>query len=229
MITDVQAALGYLFRQPVLLDEALTHKSHLQGNKNSGQRDNERLEFLGDSVLALIVSEYVASAYPTSKEGELSKIKAHLVSRHSLAKAARRMDFGRFLRLGRGEEVTQGRDKSSLLANALEAVIAAIYVDGGLDAARAFVLRVLHTELENLGTRTAETIAQDYKSQLQERSQKHYENVPHYRVVRESGPDHQKGFEVEVIVNGTVRGCGIGRNKKEAEQRAAQQALEKES
>ena len=227
-MTDVQETLGYQFSQPSLLEEALTHRSHLQGTRDIDQRDNERLEFLGDSVLALVISEYVASAFPTSKEGELSKTKAHLVSRLSLAKAARRLSLGQFLLLGRGEEVTQGRDKSSLLANALEAVIAAIYLDGGLDPARTFILRALRTELNELSMATVETIAQDYKSRLQERTQKHHDTVPHYRIVRESGPDHQKCFEIEVIVNGMIRGIGLGQNKKEAEQRAAQQAWENE-
>ena len=227
MIAEVQSVIGYVFRQHTLLDEALTHKSFFQGHKEAGGGDNERLEFLGDSVLALVVSEYLASALPTSKEGELSKIKARLVSRHSLARAARRLSLGSWLKLGRGEEHTKGREKSSLLANTLEAIMGAIYLDGGLEAARSFILRVLQPELDGLNGAKAESINWDYKSRLQEWSHRHYEAVPIYQIIAESGPDHQKSFEVEVLVKGQAFGRGRGKTKKEAEQLAAREALEK--
>ena len=227
MIAEVQSVIGYVFRQHTLLDEALTHKSFFQGHKDSEGRDNERLEFLGDAVLALVVSEYLASALPASNEGELSKIKARLVSRHSLARAASRLKLGSWLKLGRGEEQTKGREKSSLLANTLEAIMAAIYLDGGLEAARFFILRVLQPELDAVNGSKAESINWDYKSRLQEWSHKHHEAVPLYRIIAESGPDHQKSFEVEVLVKGQALGCGRGTTKKEAEQLAARQALEK--
>ena len=226
MIDEAQLALDYTFRQPELLQEALTHKSYLQGKQEVGQRDNERLEFLGDAVLALVISEYVISACPISPEGKLSKVKARLVSRHSLSRAAQRLKLGKWLRLGRGEEQTKGREKTSLLANALEAIMAAIYLDGGLGAARTFILRVLQPELEGIEWSKGGTLDWDFKSRLQEWSHQHYETVPTYRTIQESGPDHQKAFDVEVLVKGRVLGRGQGKTRKDAEQQAARQALE---
>ena len=226
MIDEVQLALDYRFQQPKLLQEALTHKSYLQGKQEVGQQDNERLEFLGDAVLALVISEYVTSACPTSREGELSKVKARVVSRHSLAQAAQRLKLGEWLRLGRGEERTKGREKTSLLANALEAVIAAMYLDGGIAATRTFILRILQPELQIVEEIRAGGLDWDYKSRLQEWSHKYYETVPTYRTIHESGPDHQKAFDVEVLVKGRVLGRGKGTTRKDAEQQAARQALE---
>lgn len=223
-IDEAQQAIGYRFGCPALLDEALTHKSYVNEQKDRGGRDNERLEFLGDAVLSLIIGEHVVAALPDASEGELSKLKARLVSEASLARAARGLGLGALLRLGRGEELNQGRDKNSLLANAVEAVLAAIYLDGGLDAARAFALRACAGELEQIGN-DAEAQG-DYKTQLQEWCQKRYETLPQYETVRESGPDHQKLFEVQVTVQGELVGAGVGRTKKEAEQVAAKQAVE---
>lgn len=223
-----QEAIGYRFCLPRLLDQALTHRSHVNEIRDKGCKHNERLEFLGDAVLALIVSEHLANVFPDSSEGELSKLKARLVSEPFLAKAARRLDLGSLLRLGRGEELTQGREKSSLLANALEAVIAAVYLDGGLAAARTFTLRAFAPELEDLKRREeAEwpSVVQDYKTQIQEWCQKRYDSLPQYALLRESGPDHQKVFEVQVAVGADVLGMGVGRTKKEAEQMAAKEAL----
>ncbi len=217
---------GYEFRQPRLLEEALTHKSHVNEAKEKSDRHNERLEFLGDAVLALIVSEYLAASFPGSTEGELSKLKARLVSETSLARAARRLNLGSRLRLGRGEELTQGREKNSLLANAVEALIAAVYLDGGLEAARSFTIRTLTQELEELRELHGPAAIQDYKTQIQEWCQKRFEVLPQYATVRETGPDHQKTFEVKLTVRGEVLGVGVGRSKKEAEQMAAKQALE---
>ena len=227
MIDEVQSTIDYRFRRPELLLEALTHRSYLQGNQEAGRRDNERLEFLGDAVLALVISEYVTSACPVSREGELSKVKARLVSRHSLAQAAQRLQLGKWLRLGRGEERTKGREKNSLLANALEAVIAAIYLDGGMEASRSFTLRILQPELEGFKAAKTGPLDWDYKSRLQEWSHKHYEAAPTYRTIHESGPDHQKAFEVEVLVKGRVLGTGSGSTRKDAEQQAARQALDR--
>ncbi len=226
MLAEVQSNLGYVFHKPELLQIALTHKSFLQGNHDSDQKDNERFEFLGDAILALVVSEFIVHAYPKANEGELSKVKAFLVSRSSLAKVARRLNLGRGLRLGRGEEATHGREKSSLLANALEAVIAAVYIDGGGDAAKTFILEALKPELAELDSVTFRDHRGDYKSHLQELTHKQNEASPDYRLVDESGPDHQKVFEVEVLIKGQVRGRGRGKTKKEAEQFAARQALE---
>lgn len=226
-LDEAQQAIGYTFRNPRLLDEALTHTSYVNEFRDQGFKDNERLEFLGDAALALIISEHVAAACPDWTEGELSKLRSRLVSETSLARAARRLDLGKLLRLGRGEERTHGRDKDSILANTLEAVLAAVYADGGLDAARNFTLRVFAQELHEATSREAGGAASgDYKTQLQEWCQQRYDRVPQYVTTKESGPDHQKTFEVQVMVQDEVLGRGTGRSKKEAEQAAAQQALE---
>lgn len=228
-IEEAYSSIGYVFRHPHLLDEALTHKSHVNEVKDKRDKHNERLEFLGDAVLALVMSQHLIYAFPDWTEGELSKLKARLVSEASLAKAARRLDLGHLLRLGRGEELTQGREKSSLLANALEALIAAVYLDGGLEATRAFILRAFAQDLEELTAhRTPDQVAdsQDYKTRFQEWCQKRFEALPQYVIVRESGPDHQKTFEVQLQLRGEILGTGTGRTKKEAEQKAAKQALQ---
>ncbi|MEW6544518.1 MAG: ribonuclease III [Nitrospirota bacterium] len=223
-VHDAQRAIGYQFRQPQLLDEALTHKSHVNETKSKERRHNERLEFLGDAVLSLIVSDHLAVTCPDAPEGELSKLKARLVSEAALAAVARDLRLGALLRLGRGEELTQGREKNSLLANALEALIAAVYLDGGLEAARTFTLQAFAPALGQVRAGQGDLVG-DYKTQLQEWCQKRFEALPQYVIVRESGPDHQKTFEVQVAVQGDVVGVGIGRTKKEAEQMAAKQAL----
>lgn len=224
LVEEAQKIFQYAFTQSALLEEALTHKSHLQGKQDGTVKDNERLEFLGDAVLGLIISEYLAQTYPDLTEGDLSQTRAQLVRQSSLAQAARRMKLGDLLRLGRGEERTQGRGKSSLLANALEAVIAAIYLDGGLRPARVFVLNALEANLLALDQSNFMSSRQDYKSQLQEWCQRQYSSTPEYHLVGESGPDHQKVFEVEVSIQGTIKGRGIGNSKKSAEQEAAKQA-----
>lgn len=225
-LDEAQQAIGYTFRDPRLLDEALTHTSYVNELREQESKDNERLEFLGDAVLALVISEHVASACPDLAEGALSKLRASLVSEATLARVARRLDLGRLLRLGRGEERTHGRDKDSILANTLEAVLAAIYRDGGLDAARRFALDAFAQELREITNQDAGR-AGDYKTRLQEWCQQRYGIVPQYTTTRESGPAHQKTFEVAVTIQGEVLGRGTGRSKKEAEQAAAQQALER--
>jgi ribonuclease-3 len=227
-LDEAQQAIGYTFRNPALLDEALTHTSYVNETRSEAPKDNERLEFLGDAVLALIISEHVAAAWPDLAEGALSKLRAHLVSEATLARVARRLDLGRLIRLGRGEERTQGRDKESILANTLEAVLAAVYRDGGLEAARSFTLGAFAQELRDAESREGrEPLAGDYKTQLQEWSQRTYDSVPRYVTERESGPDHRKTFAIHVLVQGRVLGRGTGRSKKEAEQAAAQEALGK--
>ncbi|MCS6319060.1 MAG: ribonuclease III [Nitrospira sp.] len=224
-IEAVQRLLGYRFHQPRLLEEALTHKSYSNERRSKDRTQNERLEFLGDAVLSLVMSEYLAAEFPGSNEGGLSKLKAHLVSEASLAKAARRMKLGHLLRLGKGEELSKGREKHSLLADALEALIAAIYLDGGLEASRTFTLRVLEEELLATRAEQARPGMEDYKTQLQEVRQKRFDTLPQYATVRESGPDHEKVFEVELTIQGVMRGIGRGHSKKEAEQMAAKVAL----
>jgi ribonuclease-3 len=220
------APFKYRFNDSALLDEALTHKSYVNERKGSSQSHNERLEFLGDAVLSLIVSDYLATRYPQLSEGALSKLKAKLVSEPSLAAAARRLDLGVRLRLGRGEELSKGREKTSLLADGLEAVIAAVYLDGGLEAGRVFTLDALADELGHIESSQTKPGDDDYKTRFQEWCQRRYELLPRYVTVHETGPDHQKLFRVEVSVGEQVVGCGQGHSKKEAEQAAAKRALE---
>jgi ribonuclease-3 len=217
----------YRFKNAALLHEALTHKSHVNERKGSTRKHNERLEFLGDAVLSLVVSDHLASLFPRLTEGALSKLKAKLVSETSLAAAAKRLNLGAHLQLGRGEELSKGREKQSLLADALEAVIAAIYLDGGLEASRTFTLDALCEELSRIESQQAKPGGDDYKTRFQEWCQKRYDALPRYVMVKASGPDHQKLFEVDVQIEGKVAGSGRGHSKKEAEQMAAQQALEK--
>ena len=224
-IHDIQKTLNYVFNQEALLSQALTHRSFSHTPEQTTAQHNERLEFLGDAVLGLVISESVGTIFPTYTEGELSKLKAGLISRATLAKAAGRLHLGQWLRLGRGEEVSSGREKHSLLANALEALIGAIYLDSGLEAARSFIDRVLATELTNLRDKPEIAVGGDWKSRLQEWMHKHDGTSPQYRLVQESGPDHQKVFSIRVEICGQVMGEGEGHTKKEAEQRAAEQAF----
>ena len=223
-----QKTLGYSFRKPDLLREALTHKSYLNemraSEKDRAAQDNERLEFLGDAVLDLAVSERLIALYPLSNEGDLSKMKARIVSEVTLARVAKRLGVGKFLLLGRGEERTRGREKPSLLADALEAVIAAVYLDGGFEIARTVLLKIFEDEIHRPDPHRDDI---DYKTELQERCQREFEVLPTYRVLRESGPDHQKLFEVKLTIKEELFGIGRGRSKKEAEQQAAKQAIEK--
>ncbi|HEX4544546.1 MAG TPA: ribonuclease III, partial [Candidatus Acidoferrum sp.] len=187
--------------------------------------DNERLEFLGDAVLELLASEYLLANFPEWSEGQLSKSRARIVNASSLEAAARRLRLGEHLRLGRGEEKTGGREKQTLLADAFEAIVAAVYLDSGLGAARGVLRRVLFEQaLEERGERIAES---DRKSALQEYLQGRGQPPAEYRLAGESGPDHQKLFQIEVWINGERMAMGEGSTKKEAEQRAARRALEK--
>jgi ribonuclease-3 len=230
---SLEERLAYHFQRPELLAVALTHSSAAGELQPSGQplggggaalgASNERLEFLGDAVLALAVSESLVSAFPGWSEGQLSKSRARLVNAGSLAEAARRLELGAHLRLGKGEENTGGREKSGLLADAFEAVVAAVYLDGGLDAAREFLRRTLMVPaLVDTGMGLAES---DRKSALQEFLQARGQAPAAYRVFAETGPEHRKQFEVEVWVEGKRLAAGSGSTKKEAEQRAAFAAL----
>jgi ribonuclease-3 len=225
-IDSLQAALSYRFRNRALLEEALTHSSYVNEQRQSAVSHNERLEFLGDAVLSLVMTESLASTLPGLTEGALSKLKARLVSESSLACVARRIQLGQYLRLGKGEDRSKGREKESLLADALEAVIAAVHLDGGFDAGRTVTLRLFAEELQEIAAQGTSPGSGDFKTQFQEWCQKRYDLLPRYQTVRESGPDHDKVFEVEVWVNDEVKGVGSGRSKKEAEQSAARKALE---
>ncbi len=232
----LQQRLSHKFAQPTLLTRALTHSSavpELRGSRPEDaealtsaeiKQDNERLEFLGDAVLELLASEYLLAKFPDWSEGQLSKSRARIVNARSLEMAARRLQLGDYLRLGRGEEKTGGREKQTILADAFEAVIAALYLDAGLESARGVLVRWLFEHaLEEDGERMAES---DRKSALQEFLQGRGESPAEYRVAGETGPDHQKVFEIEVWANGERLARGFGATKKEAEQRAARLALQ---
>src|SRR5436853_340471 len=222
---SLQARIAYRFRDRGLLEHALTHKSRAAEDVSGGVADNESLEFLGDAVLGLVVADALFRQYPDYNVGQKSKIKASIVSTQALARQAEQIELGEQLILGRGEEKTGGRFKQALLADAYEALIAAIYLDGGLEAAATF----LHRELKEAIDAGAESnfVGQDYKSALQERVQALGRPLPEYRIAGEAGPDHRKIFSVEVVVGGEVLGAASGKAKKEAEQEAARMALER--
>jgi ribonuclease-3 len=230
----LEERLGYKFLKPELLQRALTHSSAIPELRAShtGEtehdpvpQNNEQLEFLGDAVLDMLASEYLLAMFPSWSEGQLSKSRARLVNARSLELAARRVRLGEHLRLGRGEEKTGGRDKPALLADAFEAVLAAIYLDGGLAAAREVLRRVLFEQaVEERGERIADS---DRKSALQEFLQGRGQPPAEYRLAGETGPDHQKMFKIEVWVAGECLASAEGSTKKEAEQRAARSALER--
>jgi ribonuclease-3 len=220
---ELQERIGYRFKDRGLLEHALTHKSRAAEDASGGVADNESLEFLGDAVLGLVVADMLFRKYPDYNEGQKSKIKAAVVSTHALARRAEQIQLGEHLLLGRGEEKTGGRFKQALLADGYEALIAALYLDGGLPAAAAFLERELTDAIES-GAGEA-VVGRDYKSALQERLQALGRPLPEYRVAAESGPDHRKEFTVDVVVGGDVLGTASGKAKKEAEQEAARLAL----
>ena len=220
---QLETRIGYRFKDRGLLEHALTHKSKAHEDPSGGVDDNESLEFLGDAVLGLVVSEALFRAFPTYTEGQKSKIKANLVSTASLAELAEVLGLGDHMILGRGEEKTGGRKKQALLADTCEALIAAIYIDGGLEPSRQFLLREFATGIED--ARQPEYFGRDHKSRLQERLQALGKPLPSYRIAGEVGPDHRKLFHVEVVVGEDVIAQGAGRTKKEAEQDGARSAL----
>ena len=217
----LQKKLGYKFNNIKLLENALCHSSYANEVRD-GQTSNERLEFLGDSVLSVIVADYLFENFKNIPEGELTKLRASLVCEKSLCAFSRQIELGNFLRLGKGEDHNGGRERDSILADAFEAVLAAIYLDGGMEVAREYVLRFVKAELNNKD----DEVFKDYKTALQEIIQRNPEESVSYILKSESGPDHDKVFEVEVHLNSNVIGKGKGKNKKKAEQMAAKQALE---
>jgi ribonuclease III len=222
---EIETRVGYRFKDRGLLEHALTHKSRAAEDVSGGVADNESLEFLGDAVLGLVVADALFRQYPNYNEGQKSKIKASIVSTQALARQAEEIRLGDHLILGRGEEKTGGRFKQALLADAYEALIAAIYLDGGLEAAETFLWRELKSAIDAGAVRNF--VGQDYKSALQERVQALGRPLPEYRIAGETGPDHRKIFEIEVVVGGEVLGAASGKAKKEAEQEAARLALER--
>lgn len=237
--SPLEAALGHSFGRRELLEQALTHSSHAhesdaEDTRPAPQRDNEQLEFLGDAVLGFVTSRLLFERFPSYHEGQLSKLRAHLVSARHLQQVAEQLELGRYLRLGRGEEKSGGRSKGALLVNALEALLAAMYLDAGLEAPRAFIVgRIIEPELARLGAEPAGSYpVTDHKSALQELLQARGRPQPVYALVKEEGPEHQKTFTVEIRVTEgdgrkELRARASGSTKKAAEQNAARKALEK--
>jgi ribonuclease III len=222
-VEELSAALGVSFADPDLLQQSLYHRSYLNEAPDREIESNERLEFLGDAVLSIIVSEKLYRDYPGLSEGQLSQIRASLVRWDALAQAAQRIDLGAYLVLGRGEELSGGRNRPSNLAGAYEALIGAAFLDGGMTKARKLVLKLLKADFEEIAARGATA---DSKSDLQHVAQTRWHQIPEYKLISSEGPDHAKLFTVEVAVGEQVLGRGQGRNKKQAELNAARQALE---
>ena len=221
-IVPLQETLGYKFADLRLLNKALTHKSYVN-EKNELIKHNERFEFLGDSVLDVLVSDYLVCEFSDYAEGTLSKIRAAVVNENCLAGLARKIELGKFLLLGKGEDMSGGRDKSSILADAFEALAGALFRDGGLESTSNVLLPLLAEEI-SVYDRSCDF--RDFKSELQEYTQNKWFCTPSYKVVNELGPDHAKEFEVSVIIKSKVKGQGVGKNKKKAEQAAAKMAME---
>ena len=221
---ELEEKLNYTFRNPGLLSEALSHSSYANEHRSAGRSSNERLEFLGDSVLGFVTAEFLFIEHPDLPEGDLTRIRAALVCEQSLYEVARKLDLGRYLKLGRGEEAGGGRERTSILADATEAVFAAVYLDGGMAAASELIHRVL---LDAEREEVMEERRRDYKTALQELVQRQADQVLTYRMTGEQGPDHAKTFQAEVLLNGQPVGAGSGHSKKEAEQAAARAALDR--
>ena len=221
-MTALEDRLGYSFRNRALLETALTHSSYANENRASGIVCNERLEFLGDSVLGVTVADFLYRHFPDMPEGRMTRLRAELVCEQSLHRVALELHLGDYLRLGKGEEHNGGRKRASILSDAVEAVIAAMYLDAGMETAAGFIHRCLLDDVRAIETPTFT----DYKTSLQELVQRHSGQVLSYELVGEEGPDHAKTFRVQVCLNGDPIGRGTGRTKKEAEQTAAANALE---
>ena len=222
MIKDLEVAIGYRFGNISLLQNALTHSSYANERWHDSLLSNERLEFLGDSILGMVVAKHLYRTFPDRPEGELSRMRADMVCESSLALIAQQLGLGEHLLLGHGEERLGGRNRPSILADAMESVIAACFLDGGMEAAEGIIERYV---LNHVPVKKMQNI--DYKTALQELVQQKRDQVLSYRLSGESGPDHNKQFQVEVSLNGKVVGIGVGSSKKRAEQDAARAALEK--
>lgn len=220
MIKDLEAAIGYRFQNITLLQNALAHSSYANERWHNSLASNERLEFLGDSVLGMVVAEYLYKTFPDRPEGELTRMRADMVCEGTLAQVANRIDLGTHLMVGHGEEQGGGRNRPSILADAVESVIAAMFLDGGMAAAKSFIERFILTEVP-----VTKLHHEDFKTALQELVQQKKNQVISYATVSQSGPDHDKSFVVEVSINGSVVGSGVGSSKKRAEQAAAEAAI----
>ena len=222
MIKDLENAIGYHFGNISLLQNALAHSSYANERWHNSLKSNERLEFLGDSILGMVTAEFLYRNYPNRLEGDLTRMRADMVCERALARVAEQMNLGEYLLLGNGEEQGGGRSRDSILADAVESVIAACFLDGGMEPARRLIERFV---LQNVPDKKLHNA--DYKTALQELVQKKKDQVLTYTLVGESGPDHDKKFDVQVLLNGTVVGCGSGSSKKRAEQAAARATIEK--
>lgn len=220
---NLQATLGVTFRDLSLLRQSLVHRSYLNENPDVPLVSNERLEFLGDAVLGFVVAEEIYHRFPDLSEGELTKLRSALVRGETLGRVALSLNLGEYLYLGRGEEETGGRRRTRNLGSTLEAVIGAVLIDQGFDAAKGFILRILGSELER---RIEDKLVADYKSRLQQIIQSEHKITPVYRTIEEVGPDHAKVFTVEVLAGDSILGHGAGRSKRAAEMEAAREALE---
>jgi len=218
----LEAKLGYRFKDPALLAHALVHRSWIAGKDIPYTENNERLEFLGDSILNMLVTEYLYEKFLDFPEGQMSKCKSAVVSGHALAQTSVLWDLGNYLRIGKGEARMGGRNKENILADAFEAILGAVYLDGGLDRVRDILVRFHFPRIESIVERGDFV---NHKSALLEAMQSKSKPLPEYKVVRESGPEHHKIFDVEVLLDGVVYGCGSGISKKKAEQEAAGAAL----
>lgn len=227
LLHHLQDLLGYRFQSVELMHQALVHRSYAHEKAETGAEDNERLEFLGDSVLSLIISHILLMKFPQADEGSLSRMRASLVNEGRLAAIAVKLGLGDLMRLGKGEEMSGGRDKPSILADAAEALLGAVYLDGGLDAAFHVVRRLFDEKLDKVAAEEdpLRRLDKDFKTQLQEATQAKKRMVPQYVVEREEGPDHDKVFYVTVRLDGRLLARGVGKSKKAAEQDAAQKAL----
>ena len=221
MLTKLEQGLGYTFRNKALLENALTHSSYANENRERHLPDNERLEFLGDSILGFVVADYLYRNFPDKPEGELTRIRADLVCERNLAEAAATIELGSYLLLGHGEEQGGGRKRDSIVSDAMESVIAASFMDGGFAAAKEIIDRLILSNIPKGRPRNF-----DYKTAFQELVQRKKDQQIHYELTGESGPDHDKHFEVEVLLNGRAVGRGVGSSKKRAEQAAAEAAIE---
>ncbi|MEO1957949.1 MAG: ribonuclease III [Nautiliaceae bacterium] len=215
---ELQESLGYEFKNEKLLTEALTHRSYTK------DFNNERLEYLGDAVLDLIVGEYLYHLFPKAEEGTLSKLRAALVNEDSFNKLAKRLNLGKYLFLSPAEENNKGREKSSILSSAFEALIGAIYLEAGFDKAKEIALRLLKEEYPTI---TPQELLKDYKTTLQEITQAHFGVVPEYKLISATGPDHKKEFEIGVLINGKEYARAKGKSKKAAQQEGAKITIEK--
>ncbi len=220
-ISEIERTIGYKFNNRTLLQTAMTHSSYANDHRMNKNNCNERLEFLGDAVLELISSDFLFAKYPNYPEGELTKLRASLVSEEPLAAVAKKLNLGEYIMMGKGEELTGGRERNSITSDAVEALLGSIYLDGGMEPARAFALKYILTSVDE------KRLFHDSKTILQEIVQKYKLGELSYEIVNESGPDHDKSYEANCIINGKVVGMGVGKTKKSAHQQAAFMAIKK--